>query len=120
MKPAPTMQAGWKIQTWMQSYKWGWAWQYTMTPPELSKPLDILAQCTELMPTDRAYIEHGIIQRFGSAEQPIHIDDSIVTINGVSYDSPIVLPITMGSLSLFNVLCDARQQTAEVISRWTS
>ena len=25
--------------------------------PELLKPLDILAQCTELMPTDKAYIE---------------------------------------------------------------
>lgn len=80
--------------------------------PELLKPLDILAQCTELMPTDRAYIEHGIIQRFGSPEQPIHIDDSIVTTNGVSYDSPIVLPIYNGQLEL--VQCAVMQDEQKV------
>lgn len=80
--------------------------------PELLKPLDILAQCTELMPTDQAYIEHGIIQRFGSPENPIHIDDSIVTINGVSYDSPIVLPIYNGQLEL--VQCAVMQDSKPV------
>ena len=80
--------------------------------PELLKPLDILAQCTELMPTDRAYIEHGVIQRFGRPEQPIHIDDSIVTINGISYDSPIVLPIYNGQLEL--VQCAVMQDSKPV------
>ena len=69
-------------------------------PNGFTSPNDILAQCTELMPTDKAYIEHGIIQRFGSPEKPIHIDDSIVTTNGVRYDSPIVLPIYNGQLEL--------------------
>lgn len=82
--------------------------------PELLKPLDILAQCTELMPTDDAYIEHKLIQRFGSPEQKIHVDDSIVTINGVSYDSPIVLPIYNGQLELVQcaVLQDSKPVTA--------
>ena len=80
--------------------------------PELLKPLDILAQCTELMPTDEAYIEHKLIQRFGSPEQKIHVDDSIVTINGVSYDSPIVLPIYNGQLEL--VQCAVMQDSKTV------
>ena len=80
--------------------------------PELLKPLDILAQCTELMPTDKAYIEHELIQRFGSPEQKIHVDDSIVTINGVSYDSPIVLPIYNGHLEL--VQCAVMQDSKPV------
>lgn len=80
--------------------------------PELLKPLDILAQCTELMPTDEAYIEHKLIQRFGSPEQKIHVDDSIVTINGVSYDSPIVLPIYNGHLEL--VQCAVMQDSKPV------
>ncbi len=82
--------------------------------PELLKPLDILAQCTELMPTDKAYIEHELVQRFGSPEQSIHVDDSIVTINGVSYDSPIVLPIYNGHLEL--VQCAVMQDSKTVQS----
>jgi putative DNA primase/helicase len=80
--------------------------------PELLKPLDILAQCTELMPTDDAYIEHELIQCFGSPEQKIHVDDSIVTINGVSYDSPIVLPIYNGHLEI--VQCAVMQDSKPV------
>ena len=81
-------------------------------PNGFTSPNDILAQCTELMPTDRAYTEHGIIQRFGSPEQPIHIDDSIITINGVIYDSPIVLPIYNGQLEL--VQCAVMQDSKPV------
>ena len=83
--------------------------------PELLKPLDILAQCTELMPTDEAYIEHKLIQRFGSPEQKIHVDDSIVTINGVSYDSPIVLPIYNGQLELVQCAVMQDNKTVAVI-----
>ena len=80
--------------------------------PELLKPLDILAHCTELMPTDKAYIEHELVQRFGSPEQSIYVDDSIVTINGVSYDSPIILPIYNGQMEL--VQCAVMQDSKPV------
>ncbi|WP_411690893.1 DUF927 domain-containing protein [Acinetobacter towneri] len=83
--------------------------------PELLKPLDILAQCTELMPTDEAYIEHKLIQRFGSPRQKIHVDDSIVTINGVSYDSPIVLPIYNGQMELVQCAVMQDNKTVAVI-----
>lgn len=81
-------------------------------PNGFTSPNDILAQCTELMPTDRAYTEHGIIQRFGSPEKPIHIDDKEVTINGVGYGSPIVLPIYNGQLEL--VQCAVMQDSKPV------
>lgn len=81
-------------------------------PNGFTSPNHILAQCTELMPADRAYIEHGIIQRFGSPEKPIHIDDKEVTINGVGYGSPIVLPIYNGQLEL--VQCAVMQDSKTV------
>ena len=86
-------------------------------PKGITSPSDILAQCTVLMPTDKAYIEHKIIQRFGSPKQPIYIDDtstdnSDININGVRYDSPIVLPIYNGHLEL--VQCAVMQDSNPV------
>lgn len=81
-------------------------------PHGFTSPNDILAQSTELMPTDKAYIEHELIQRFGSPEQKIHVDDKVVTINSVSYDSPIVLPIYNGQLEL--VQCAVMQDEQRV------
>ncbi|WP_180168347.1 DUF3631 domain-containing protein [Acinetobacter sp. YH01003] len=81
-------------------------------PHGFTSPNDILAQCTELMPTHKAYIEHELIQRFGSPEQKIHVDDSIITINGVSYDSPLILPIYNGHLEL--VQCAVMQEKKTV------
>lgn len=86
-------------------------------PHGFTSPKDILAQCTELMPTHKAYIEHKIIQRFGSPEQPIYIDDTStddgnININGVRYDSPIVLPIYNGQFEL--VQCAVMQDNKPV------
>ncbi|WP_257229839.1 MULTISPECIES: YfjI family protein [unclassified Acinetobacter] len=86
-------------------------------PKGMTSPDDILAQCTVLMPTDKAYIEHELIQHFGSPEQKIHvddtsIDDSNININGVRYDSPIVLPIYNGHLEL--VQCAVMQDEQKV------
>ena len=75
-------------------------------------PKAILAQCTELISTDQAYRGHELIQRFGSPEQPIHVDNSKVTINCVSYDSPIVMPIYNGQLEL--VQCAVMQDNRPV------
>lgn len=81
-------------------------------PKGMTSPDDILAQCTLIAPTDQAYIEHKIIQRFGSPELPIHIDDGTVDINGVSYDRPIVLPICNGQLE--PVQCAVMQDEQKV------
>ncbi len=85
--------------------------------PKGITPNNILAQCTLIAPTDKAYIEHEIIQRFGSPELPIHIDDtstddSNININGVRYDNPIVLPIYNGHLEL--VQCAVMQDSKPV------
>ena len=57
------------------------------------KPDTILANCTLLNPLDDAYINHPVIQRFGSPEQPIYVDQCNVDISGVTYDNPLILPI---------------------------
>ncbi len=80
--------------------------------PELTTPEAILTQSTQLMPTDTAYLEHELIQRFGSPEQPIHVDQITVDINGVKYDNPLVLPIYDGQLEL--VQCAVMQDKNRV------
>ena len=64
------------------------------------KPDTILANCTLLNPLDETYLNHPIIQRFGSPSQPIYVDQCNVDINGVSYDNPLILPIYDGQLNL--------------------
>lgn len=66
--------------------------------PTLEQPDDILAECTILNPQDQLYLDHPIIQQFGSPEQPIYIDQSNVDINGTEYESPLILPIYDGQL----------------------
>ena len=84
-------------------------------PKGMTSPDDILAQCTLTAPTDQAYIEHKIIQRFGSPELPIHINDGTVDINGVSYDRPIVLPIYNGHLEIVQYAVMQYNKTVDVI-----
>ena len=64
------------------------------------KPDTILANCTLLNPLDETYLNHPIIQRFGSPSQPIYVDQCNVDINGMSYDNPLILPIYDGQLNL--------------------
>ena len=64
------------------------------------KPDSILANCTVLNPSDDAYLGHPIIQCFGSPSQPIYIDQFNVEINGIQYDSPLILPIVNGQLEV--------------------
>ncbi|MEG0604170.1 MAG: DUF3987 domain-containing protein [Acinetobacter sp.] len=67
---------------------------------DFDKPATILAQCTALNPLDATYLNHSIIERFGSPEQPIYVDQSNVEINGIQYESPLILPIVNGQLEL--------------------
>ena len=64
------------------------------------KPDSILANCTVFNPSDDAYINHPIIQRFGSPLQPIYVDQCRIDINGVSYNNPLILPVYDGQLEL--------------------
>jgi len=75
------------------------------------KPDSILANCTVLNPLDETYLNHPIIERFGSPSQPIYVDLCNVDINGVSYDNPLILPIYDGQLNLVQcaVLQDKQQ-----------
>lgn len=62
------------------------------------KPKAILAECTQLVSFDDAYSSHPLIQRFGSPEQPIYVDQCNVDINGVTYEQPLIMPIYNGQL----------------------
>ena len=79
------------------------------------KPDTILANCTLLNPLDDAYINHPIIHRFGSPEQPIYVDDSNVDINGVSYEQPLILPIYDGQMELVQCAVMQDGQRVEVM-----
>jgi len=76
------------------------------------KPDTILANCTVLNPLDETYLNHPIIERFGSPSQPIYVDQCNVDINGVSYDNPLILPIYDGQLN--HVQCAVLQDKQQV------
>lgn len=59
---------------------------------------DIIAQSTVLKPQDNAYLQHDLIARFGSPNQPIYVDMDKPEINGKQYIDPLLLPIVDGSL----------------------
>ena len=79
---------------------------------DLIKPEDILAQCKQLVSLDKDYSSHLLIQRFGSPEQPVYVDQSNVTINGVKYKNPLIMPIYDGQLEL--VQCAVMQDGQRV------
>lgn len=81
-------------------------------PKELITPEAILAQCTRLISFDDAYSSHPLIQRFGSPEQPIYVDDGNVTINGVTYKQPLTMHIYNGQMEL--VQCAVMQDGQRV------
>ncbi|MGE8684082.1 MAG: DUF3987 domain-containing protein [Acinetobacter sp.] len=81
-------------------------------PKELITPDAILNECTQLVSFNDAYSSHPLIQRFGSPEQPICVDDGNVDINGVTYAQPLIMPIYDGYLEL--VQCAVMQDGKRV------
>ncbi|AWL29218.1 DUF3987 domain-containing protein [Acinetobacter defluvii] len=79
------------------------------------KPDSILANCTVLNPLDDAYINHPIIQRFGSPSQPIYVEQCNVEINGVSYEQPLILPIYNARLELVQCAVVQDRQLIQVM-----
>ena len=64
------------------------------------KPESILANCTLLNPPDKEYINHPVIEHFGSPVQPIYIDQINVEVGGIQYENPLIMPIYNGQLEL--------------------
>lgn len=81
-------------------------------PKELITPDAILNECTQLVSFNDAYSSHPVIQRFGSPEQPIYVDDSNVDINGVTYEQPLIVPVYDGQMEL--VQCAVMQDGQRV------
>ena len=81
-------------------------------PKELITPEAILAECEQLVSFNDAYSSHPLIQRFGSPEQPIYVDDGNVDINGVTYEQPLIVPVYDGQMEL--VQCAVMQDGQRV------
>jgi len=81
-------------------------------PKELIAPEAILNECTQLVSFNDAYSSHPLIQRFGSPEQPIYVDQFNVEINGIQYESPLILPIVNEQLEF--VQCAVMQDGQRV------
>lgn len=62
-------------------------------------PADILKQCRQFLPNQIEYLEHPIIQRFGSSSQLIYVDEAQIEIEGIEYQDPLILPIVDGQLA---------------------
>lgn len=75
-------------------------------------PEEILEKSTVLNPQDDDFVNHPIIERFGSPSQPIYVDQCQVDINGMSYGNPLILPIYDGQLKL--VQCAVLQDEQRV------
>ena len=74
-------------------------------PLELITPELILNQSSLLNPIDSVYLSNKLINRFGSPEQPIYVDESVES-------KPIIMPIYNGHLKL--VQC-AIMQDGEIV-----
>ncbi|WP_180114347.1 DUF3987 domain-containing protein [Acinetobacter sp. YH12063] len=79
------------------------------------KPDTILANCMALNPSDDTYINHPIIQRFGSPLQPIYVDQCRVDIEGIEYDNPLILPIVNSQLEQIQCAVLQDKQQTQVI-----
>lgn len=84
----------------------------THESPSLEQPKDILANCIRLNPQDGAFMRHPVIESNGSPKQSIYIDNTVVDIEGVKYESPMVLPIYNGQLKL--IQCALLQQEKHI------
>lgn len=80
---------------------------------EPNNPTEILEHCLSLNPSDEEYLKHPIIQRFGSPLQPIYVDQCYVDIEGIEYDSPLILPIYDEQMEL--VQCAVLQDGQRVV-----
>lgn len=83
--------------------------------PSLEKPLDILANCQIHNPQDDAYLRHPVIERFGSPEQSIHLDEMTVNLCGIKYEQPLILPVVNAQLELVQCAVLQNKQPVKVI-----
>ena len=84
-------------------------------PKELITPEAILTECVQLVSFNEAFLHHPLIERFGSPEQSIYVDESNVDINGVIYEQPLIMPIVNGQLELIQCAVMQDGQPVSVI-----
>ena len=70
------------------------------TPLEQSDSKTILSACDKKSYNNVDYINHPIIQRFGSPNRDLYIDDHNVNVEYLKYEKPLVLPLYNAELEL--------------------
>lgn len=83
--------------------------------PSVEQPLDILANCRKQNPQDEAFLRHHVINRFGSPNKTIHIDEMSVNINGIQYEQPLIFPVFNEKLELIQCAVLQNQQPVTVL-----
>lgn len=83
---------------------------------EFSCPTQILAQCSKLTPYEENYVSHPIIECFGIPNFPMFFDYTNVTIDGVDFESPMILPIYNAQLELIQCAVMQHKLPIKIIS----
>ena len=78
--------------------------------PSLAQPIDIIENFTLLNPQDGAFLRHPVIERFGSPEQSIYVDQCHTDIE----KQPLILPIVNGELERIQYAVLFDNQTIEI------
>ena len=80
----------------------------------IGHPVEILSKCKLIHSTNDAVLCHPVIEFFGNPEQPIYIDENIVTVNGIRYQKPLILPLFNGELKLIQCAVIQHKKNVEV------
>ena len=87
----------------------------THATPSLEQPKEILALTTTRSPQDLDYLQHPIIERFGSPNHSIYIDQTTVDIGGIQFENPLVLPVYDANLRLIQCAVMQVDQSVKII-----
>lgn len=79
------------------------------------EPKDILSKCLLVNPQDTQYLKLELIQEFGSPNQPIFTETVTLTVNGIHYINPCILPIYNGQLELIQCAVLQNKQRVSVL-----
>lgn len=84
---------------------------------EFDCPKQILAQCSKVNPDEENYISHPIIEHFGNPNFPMFFDHTNVKIDGVDFQSPMIMPIVNPQLECIQCAVMQHKIPLKIISQ---
>lgn len=82
------------------NFRWGIRMTVHEAPSEQSDPKSILSACDRKSYNNVDYINHPIVQQFGTPNKDIYIDNHNVEVGHIKYEKPLVLPLYNEQLEL--------------------